>query len=210
MTSGLPLMTNFYVYLHRYASGPKTGQIFYVGKGCGKRAASRNGRNAYWNNIVRKYGFTYEFAENNLSDDAAFSIEQKLIDEIGLDSLANLYTGGNGGRSPSEESRERMRRSNTATKAELKARGFDRTGTKWTPDVRSKLLSKELRAKIGESQRKRIICSNGMTFSHGDAAAEWLSESGRVGVSKSNISKCCHGQRKSAYGFKWAFAFSTA
>lgn len=78
-------MANFYVYIHRYASGPKIGEIFYVGKGCGKRSTS-----------------------------------------------------------------------------------------------------------------------------HGDDAVRWLSRAGRVGVSKSNISRCCHGQRKSAYGFKWAFAFSTA
>lgn len=203
-------MTNFYVYLHRYASGPKHGEIFYVGKGRGKRSTSRNGRNSYWKNIVNKYGFTCELAAIGLTEDIAFSIEQKIIDSIGLEALANLYTGGNGGRSPSEVSRERMRRSNTVTKSQLKARGFDRTGSKWTPEVRAKLLSSELRAKIGEAQRKTIVCSNGMTFSHGDAAVEWLSRTGRVGVSKSNISKCCHGQRKSAYGFKWAFAFSTA
>jgi len=148
-------MTTFYVYLHRYASGPKLGQIFYVGKGCGKRASSRCGR------------------------------------------------------TPSEASRERMRQSNKVTVDDMKARGFDRTGSKWTNETRSKLLSPALRAKIGESQRKSIICSNGLTFSHGDAAAQWLSRNGRVGVSKANISKCCHGQRKSAYGFKWAFIVST-
>ena len=203
-------MNNFYVYLHRYASGPKIGEVFYVGKGCGKRASSNCGRNPYWKNIVNKYGFVYELAASDLTEDAAFSIEQKTIEDIGLDALANLYTGGNGGRSPSEKSRERMRRSNTVTKDDLKARGFDRTGSTWTPETRAKLLSNELRARIGETQRKAIVCSNGMTFSHGDDAAEWLSSGGRVGVSKSNISKCCHGQRKSAYGFKWAFVVSTA
>lgn len=203
-------MANFYVYLHRYASGPKLGEIFYVGKGCGKRSTSRCGRNQYWKNIVNKYGFACELAAFDLSEDAAFSVEQKIINDIGLDTLANLYTGGNGGRIPSEASRERMRLSNTVTKAELKARGFDRTGSKWTPEIREKLLSSALRAKIGEAQRKTIVCSNGMTFSHGADAAEWLTRLGRMRVSKSNISKCCHGQRKSAYGFKWAFAFSTA
>jgi hypothetical protein len=202
-------MTNFYVYLHRYASGPKIGEIFYVGKGCGKRSISHCGRNRHWKNIVNKYGFTSELAAIDLSEDAAFSVEQKIIDDIGLDSLANLYTGGNGGRVPCEASRERMRRSNTVTKEELNARGFNRTGSKWTPEARAKLLSSELRAKIGEAQRKTIACSNGMIFSHGDDAADWLSSAGRVGVSKSNISKCCHGQRKSAYGFKWSFIFST-
>ena len=121
-------MNNFYVYLHRYKSGPKIGEIFYVGKGCGKRASSHCGRNAHWKNIVQKYGFTYEFAATDLSEDSAFSAEQKIIDAIGLNSLANLYTGGSGGRTPSEASRERMRQSNTVTKAELKSRGFDRTG----------------------------------------------------------------------------------
>lgn len=202
-------MTDFYVYLHRYATGPKVGEIFYVGKGRGKRAASQCGRNPHWKNIVNKYGFTYEFAKTCLTEDVAFAYEQEIIDAIGLNNLANLYTGGSGGRAPSETSRERMRKSNTATKEELKSRGFDRTGSKWPPEIRAKLLSKELRAKIGISQRKIIACSNGMRFSHGDAAAEWLTECGRIGVSKSNISKCCRGQRKSAYGFKWAFVIST-
>ena len=71
-------MNNFYVYLHRYASGPKIGEVFYVGKGCGKRASSYCGRNPYWKNIVNKYGFVHELAASDLTEDAvrAFARER--------------------------------------------------------------------------------------------------------------------------------------
>ena len=42
----------FYVYVHRYASGPRGGQVFYVGKGDGRRAFVKSGRNIKWSRTV--------------------------------------------------------------------------------------------------------------------------------------------------------------
>lgn len=126
-------------------------RVFYVGKGCERLSQSHCGRNPYWKNIVNKYGFVYELAANDLTEDASFSIEQKTIDDIGLDALANLYTGGNGGRSPSEKSRERMRRSNTVTKDDLKARGLTEQGPTWTRNAGKNCYLMSFSARIGNS-----------------------------------------------------------
>lgn len=218
-------MPKFYVYLHRYATGPKRGEIFYVGKGCGNRARIGTTRTQHWKNIVSKYGCEIEIAVSNLTEDHAFELEALITETIGLDGLANMCLGGGGtaGRPmtadnlaklidarrsyvPTEDSRAKMRKSNTMNADDLKARGLDRTGTKWTDAAREKLLNPELRAKIGRAQRKPVTCSNGMLFSHAESAADWLRNNGSTRAAKSNISLVCLGQRKSAYGFVWAFA----
>jgi len=46
-----------YIYLHRRND---TGEVFYVGKGTGKRATETHSRNSHWHNVVNKAGFTAE------------------------------------------------------------------------------------------------------------------------------------------------------
>jgi hypothetical protein len=91
-------MNDFYVYLHRKATN---GEVFYVGKGKGKRCKDASGRSAYWRRIVNKYGLTIEFAKKNISEAEAFELEEFLIEffgraDLGKGKLINLTNGGDG------------------------------------------------------------------------------------------------------------------
>lgn len=83
----------FYVYGHYRAD---TGEIFYIGKGTGRRAWIFSKRNAYWKNIANKHGVEVKILYDNLTEQDAFSTENRLITEIGLDNLSNLAEGGKG------------------------------------------------------------------------------------------------------------------
>lgn len=83
----------YYVYLHRRGDN---NEIFYVGKGKNKRAFDVKQRNPYWTNIYNKHGRTVEYVQKDLSEDAAYSLEERLIKyyrESGYN-LANITDGG--------------------------------------------------------------------------------------------------------------------
>jgi hypothetical protein len=85
----------YYVYRHLRL---KDNSIFYIGKGKGDRYNCENGRNNHWNNIVKKDGgFIAEIIKDNLTNDDACKLEIDLINEIGLNNLSNIATGGQGG-----------------------------------------------------------------------------------------------------------------
>lgn len=84
---------NAYVYGHYKAD---TGELFYIGKGTGKRAWKRDKRNPHWQNIVDKHGYIIKILYENLSDEEAFNKEKELITEIGLENLTNITEGGEG------------------------------------------------------------------------------------------------------------------
>jgi len=95
----------FYVYQHLRAD---TREVFYVGKGKGKRLTSR-GRNEYWKRIVDKHGLIVEVIAEKLTEIEAFELEVSTIRSLkqaGL-KLANMTEGGEGtvGRVVTEESR---------------------------------------------------------------------------------------------------------
>jgi len=89
-----------------------TGVPFYVGKGALRRAKYLGERNQHHQNIVAKYG-----AENILigllecsTPAIAYDLESgiiKCLRRSGVE-LCNLTAGGDGGRSPSEETRKRL------------------------------------------------------------------------------------------------------
>jgi len=105
-------MNEFYIYIH---TKQDTGEIFYVGKGKGKRAYSKHSRSKFWNNIVDKYGYNVIIFENGLSEVEAFKLEIELIDmigrrDLGKGTLVNLTDGGEGqtGWVPNDEYRLNM------------------------------------------------------------------------------------------------------
>lgn len=83
----------FYVYEH---IRPDTGRVFYVGKGKGRRAYWRNGRNRYWSAIASAHGFEVVIVSSGLSEQEAFELEVKLISQHGRSNLANYTNGGDG------------------------------------------------------------------------------------------------------------------
>ena len=115
----------FYVYQHLRAD---TREVFYVGKGKGKRLTSR-GRNEYWKRIVQKHGLIVELIAEGLTEEEAFILEVSTIKnyrERGL-KLANMTEGGEGtvGRIVTEESRVNYRLSRLGEKNPMHGKTHD-------------------------------------------------------------------------------------
>lgn len=109
-------MKNFYIYFH---INPVKGEIFYVGKGTGRRAFLKTNRSVYWNNIIKKYGYVVDIVEENLTEQEAFERETFYIKKIGrrdlgTGTLVNMSDGGEGqsGLIPSVETRRKISESN--------------------------------------------------------------------------------------------------
>lgn len=88
----------YYVYVHRKST---TGEIFYVGKGKGKRAWRIDNRSPMWEATYKKYGLVVEIVCSNLTEQQAFDIEKDFIEFYGrkIDgsgNLANISSGGPG------------------------------------------------------------------------------------------------------------------
>lgn len=79
-----------------------TNEIFYIGIGTfKKRMFEKIGRNIYWHNIVKKYGYDTEIIRENLSWEIACKEEIRLIKkygrkDLGLGNLVNMTNGGEG------------------------------------------------------------------------------------------------------------------
>ena len=86
-------MNNYYIYFH---INETSGEVFYVGKGKGKRAWHKSGRNQYWKNIVKKYGYRVDIIHTDLSEKRAFDWEKLYISMFGRENLCNLTDGGDG------------------------------------------------------------------------------------------------------------------
>lgn len=86
-------MNNYYVYKH---TTKDTNKLFYIGKGIGRRAYDlKSGRNKFWKNMVKKYGYIIEFIQQNMSEEDALVLEKELIGQY--KPKANLSAGGRGG-----------------------------------------------------------------------------------------------------------------
>lgn len=103
---------NYYVYVHRKKTN---GEVFYVGKGKGRRAWRFHDRNRLWKRTNDKYGCIVEIVQNNLQEWYALELEIDLVLKHGrvdnnTGTLTNLTDGGEGfqGCVQSEESRKRQ------------------------------------------------------------------------------------------------------
>lgn len=91
-------MTDFYVYFHKKAT---TGEIFYVGKGHGRRAYDKSSRSKWWYKVVAKHGFVVEIYMDKLTEWYALELEQDMISyygrkDQGYGDLINVTDGGTG------------------------------------------------------------------------------------------------------------------
>lgn len=83
----------YYVYGHYKKD---TNELFYVGKGKGKRAwYKRKTTNLHWVNVAKKYGYDIRIFKENLSEDDALELEELIIATVGLENLTNITPGGN-------------------------------------------------------------------------------------------------------------------
>lgn len=110
--------TRFYVYIHR----DKSGAIFYVGKGTGNRAWSKD-RDDIWKRYVAERSdgvYTVEIYRDNLSEEAALNIEWRLISEFGSQ-LTNWINPGRAINADASHEYWRLRKESQRLTAEAKA-----------------------------------------------------------------------------------------
>lgn len=69
-------------------------------------------------------------------------------------------------------------------------------------DRKGRIITDEVKIKISIANKKPIICSNGMLF---DSATDAALHLGKKAQAASNISSCCNGKLKTAYGHNWKF-----
>lgn len=127
-------MNDFYVYGHRRADN---NELFYVGKGRGRRANIKHGRSEYWTRIANKHGFVVEFLATGLTEDESFKVEKELIARH--EGLCNLTDGGEGisGYKHSPEVREIISKRHKGRKQsldEIENRAKALRGKKRTPE----------------------------------------------------------------------------
>jgi len=88
----------YYIYFH-FNTIKK--EIFYVGKGYGRRASVKINRNKFWENTAKKYKYEILFPHINLTEKEAIELEIYYINHIGRrdlnkGTLVNLTDGGEG------------------------------------------------------------------------------------------------------------------
>ncbi len=166
-----------YVYAHIRND---TGQLFYVGKGSGKRAYSKGKRKSYWRNVVTKAGgFSASIIAAGLTEDEAYGFERKLISALKSQTdcvLTNLIGGGRGGSyNPSNEVRQKQRiaklgKTLTAehrTKISASGRGRRFAGYSLSlTDVQRAHRSALAKAQVWTEDRKRKISEAKLGYKH--------------------------------------------
>lgn len=180
----------YYVYIHRKAT---TGEVFYVGKGCGNRAYSHSNRNRMWQRVVKKHGITVEIVIDGVQEWYAFELEKDLITSYGRRSdnsgvLVNITEGGEGisGLTHSLESKKKMSDAKMGNTFML---GLTRSDT-----------SKQKMSNAKRKIMKPVKRSDGMVYESTHAAAK------HTGARQGVIVNCLKGRCKTAGGYSWSYA----
>lgn len=151
----------FYVYVHKCLSGKRAGQVFYVGKGCRKRAFWNSDRNVKWQRISRKYGHEVEICQRKMKEEDAFLLEMWLIAKyrhLGYD-LANMTYGGDGasGYKFTDEQKNKLRKIKTGVKM-----------PQYFKDARSKMMTgNSLRKGVKASEETKLKISKAKSGENG-------------------------------------------
>jgi hypothetical protein len=156
-------VNNFYVYEHARAD---TSRPFYIGKGCGDRAKSKQGRNPYWKNVVAKAGgYSIRVVASGLDEELALLAEIEAIAAYRARGfvLTNATDGGEGmsGYIHSPESRRKISESQTGLKrpnVSLALAGVPKSDVHRAHLAKAKLGSKasvETRAKMSLMRKGR-------------------------------------------------------
>lgn len=183
----------FYVYAHRRKTD---GKIFYIGKGCGKRAWKKSTRSDWWKRIEAKHGRTVEILWRGENEAEAFAKEAEIVAAIGLENLCNLRDGGDGGYRPTQEVRERMRRAKLGRKVSPETREKHRLaslGRRHSEETKAKLraanLGKPGRAHSEETKEKLRLINTGKKMSPEACAKLSAAKKGRPGTPMSDAAK---------------------
>jgi hypothetical protein len=177
------LPQDFYVYLHRKET---TGEVFYVGKGFGRRAWVFSGRSEQWQRTYKKHGAIVQIVQDGLQEWASFEIEQDLIafhgkrsDGTGL--LVNNCDGGSGnsGAILSEQTRKKIsiaRKGMKLSEEHKKRVSLGLTGKKRTEAEKQKMRA----AKLGKQQTAEHVKNRMMGRSNAAKKGLLLCKKGRI------------------------------
>lgn len=119
----------------------ETNEVFYVGKGCGKRAYETHRRNKKFLNYIENNRVNVRIIKDNLSEEDAFKLEKITIEKYKEQQMcsANITSGGYGGCNfvwtnemreykskynpmKDEKQRERMQKNNPMADKEIAAK----------------------------------------------------------------------------------------
>lgn len=120
------------------------------------------------------------------------------------------------GRIVSEETRRKLSALNVGiipSAETLAKRSISLRGRKFSDEHKAKIAaallgrkcSPEHTEKAAAAWRIPVNCSNGMQFGSAKWAADWLKTIGFPKAMPSNITQCCRGSVKTAYGFVWSY-----
>lgn len=144
----------YYVYLHTTAD---TGEVFYVGKGSGRRVRNRASRNAGWQETERARGFHAHIIRDGLTETEALAFEADVISFFGREMLAVLALGGAGasGYKHTDAARSAMseKRRGRRLSASVKQRMSD------TIRSRPDLMEQRRRGFAGDANPSRLDCN---------------------------------------------------
>lgn len=207
----------YYVYTHTRMD---TGEVFYVGKGNGRRANTRWSRNIWWNNITSKNEWFPSIVQDRMTECEANELEVRMISEF-RDSgivLCNITNGGDGRSHPNHSLRKPVNCSNgmrfdMITDAERWSGTSRRNiadaasgiygsagGYAWWYDGMDPKEYTPPKVRMAINQYKSIIRSDGVTFKSLSDAAK--SVNGSIG----NISIAARDGNIIRYGYTWSYA----
>ena len=151
-------VNDFYVYAHIRND---TGAIFYVGKGRGKRAIQKCGRNRHWRNIAGASGFRVVYLWSNVDEVSALALEIETIASLRQRgaALTNVTEGGGGlsGMKFSDDHKRKIGLSRIGRKRTESEKAAIAAGTKraMTPDICLRIaLAATGRVTCDEAKRK--------------------------------------------------------
>jgi hypothetical protein len=154
----------FYIYAH---INPLNGIPFYIGKGKGNRAYTKQSRSKWWLNTVNKYGFDVILLEEQLFELEAFVKETYWIKRIGrkdlnIGSLINMSFGGEGnsGRVFSEEHKLKIKLNH---KGMLGKKTSEETKEKIRNKNKNRVFTQDWKNKISQSKKGTKTWNKGIS-----------------------------------------------
>lgn len=152
-----PTYLVFYVYQHLKTA---TGEIFYVGKGMGRRAYDKYHRSKYWKNIEAKHGVTVEFIKEGITESESLELEIATIESYRQQGLQiiNMTDGGDGttGYTHTDEHKQMMSVSQSGERNPRYGKVGTRKGAVVTPETIERQRLSHLGKELPEEQKRKI------------------------------------------------------
>ena len=216
-------MNRYYVYEHLKATD---GSVFYVGKGCGRRAWSHN-RTAHWKRVVAKHGLTVRIVKENLPESCALTIERMVIAKHGIENLVNICEFGNSHgyylAKPVYSSEGELFKSMQLAAEAMQRQGYEKAtsskiglcaasggvrqsyGRLWSTKAFPDPPSVKGRDAVIESWRKKVYSSLGERFDSVADAVRWLKANGYPNAQAMNICSRARIVSGTIYGRCWSY-----